>query len=116
MPDEPTSNAAPVPIRPHVVREPSPPPASVVRTLHASLRATEVYVRILIDRIELARLGDLVQLDGLPTDAIVQLTAFSDALQGGAHRALGHVDLELARKAQAVADMAHASTGVERTR
>lgn len=116
MPDEPTIHAAPVPIRPHTARELSPPPESVVRKLQASLRATEVYVRILIDRIELARTSDLVRLDGVPTDALVQLTAVSDTLQGGADRTLGHLDPELARKTQGVADMAHASTGIERMR
>jgi hypothetical protein len=110
MPDEPTTNAAPVPIRPHTAGEPSaPPPEFVVRRLQASLRATEMYVRIMIDRIELARISDLVRLDGAPTDALVQLTAISDALQSGANRTLGHLDPRLARKMAAVADLARRS-------
>jgi hypothetical protein len=116
MPDEPTTNAAPVPIRPHAAREPVAPPEPVVQRLQASLRATEMYVRTLIDRIELARISDLVRLDGVPTDMLVQLAAVSDALQSGAHRTLRHLDPRLARKTRAIADMAHASTRVERTR
>jgi hypothetical protein len=115
MPDEPTTNAAPVSIRPWTAPEPVAPPELVVQRLQASLRATEMYVRTLIDQIELARISDLVRLDGVPTDLLVQLTAVSDALQGRAHGTLRHLDPKLARKTQAVADMAHASAGIERS-
>lgn len=103
MSDKPSINRAPVPIRSGAAS--SEPPEAIVRDLRASLRATDVYVRLLLDRIELACTSDLVRLDGVPADALAQLTGASEALQGGASRALSHIDPHLARTAGAVADL-----------
>jgi hypothetical protein len=106
MSDEPIPDAAPVLIGRRGTPDGPPPAQSVVDALHASLRASEVYVRVLIDRVELARTSDLVRLDRMPADALVQLTALSDALQGGADRALRQLDPALARTARALAELA----------
>jgi hypothetical protein len=90
MADKRAIGGAPVPIRSHLApRERSAPPDAIVDALRASLRATGVYVRLLIDRIELACTTDLLRLDGVPADALAQLTAASEALQGRADCALG---------------------------
>lgn len=106
MPDEPNTNSAPLPLRPRREQQAAAPPESTVHAAHTSLRATETYVRTLIDRIELARTSRLVRLDGVPADALVQVTAVSDALQDGADRVLGHLDAGLAQTARSVADLA----------
>lgn len=116
MSDEPITDAAPVPIRPGTASETSPPPESVVRNLHASLRATEVYLRVLIDRIELSLTSDLVRLDAVPPDALLRLTTVSDSFHGDADLVLGHLSPEVAWKAQGIADMARASAHTETTR
>lgn len=77
----------------------------MVRELSASLRAADVYVRLLIDRMELASTTGLLPLDGVPADALAQLTAASEAFQSGADRTLGHLDPGLAQTARAVADL-----------
>jgi hypothetical protein len=109
MPDEPIIDAVPVPIRSRPGLEGLAPPQAVVRELHASLRATAEYVRVLIDRIELAESSDLVRLDGVPANVLVQLTAHANALQRGADSALDRLDPNLARSVGAVADLARQS-------
>jgi hypothetical protein len=113
MSDDPIIETAPLPLR-RAAPEASPPPESVVRELHASLRATEVYVGVLIDRIELARTSGLVQLDGVPADVFVKLIGISNTLQTGAGSALTHLDRDLAGKVQAVAALAYESARTAR--
>ena len=112
MTDEPIPDDPPVPIRYRREPEGAAPPAGAVRGLYASLRATAEYVRVLIDRIELAGSSDLVRLDGVPAAALVQLTACSDALQRGADVTLDHLDPQLARTMAAVADLARQSASL----
>ena len=113
MTDQPIPEDAPVPIRSRRPGlEESAPPQGVVRGLHASLRATAEYVRVLIDRIELAESSDLVRLDSVPAQALVQITVRSDALQRDVDRALEHVDPSLARSMLAVADLARQSANL----
>ena len=103
MSEKPTPENTPIPIRRHgdpVLSQ------TIVQDALASLRATEVYVGILIDRIELACASDLIVLEGVPAESLIQLTASSQALQGRANRALGQMDRGLARAAYIVADLA----------
>jgi len=113
MSDEPIIETAPVPLQ-RAAPEASPPPESVVRELHASLRATEVYIGVLSDRIEMARTSALVQLDGVPADVFIKLIGISNTLQHEAHSALAHLDRDLASKAQAVAELAYESARTAR--
>jgi hypothetical protein len=106
MPDQPITTSAPLPMRSRLERATAGPPESAIHAAHASLRATEAYVRVLIDRIELARTSDLVRLDRVPADALVRLTAVSDALQDGADGVLRHLDAGLAQRMRTVADLA----------
>jgi hypothetical protein len=99
---------APVPIRP-TISSSGPPPDLIVRQTLASLRAADVYIRLLIDRIELARSSDLVQLDGVPVATLVRLTAASEALQDGADRTLADIAPDLAARTEVVADLARQS-------
>jgi hypothetical protein len=108
-----TPPPTPVPIRPHAPQATSPPP-SVVRKLHASLRAAEVYLQVLTDRIELARTQGLVQFPGVPAKALIHLITVSNALQDSAERTMVHLDPELAQLTQAVADMSCRSVTGER--
>jgi len=112
MTDEPIPHAEPLPLRPSAARG-APPPAWVVRRLLASLRATEVYVRLLVDRIELARTSGLVQLGGVPANVLVQLADASDVLRERADHTLGRLDPQVARTARAVAEIACESAGEE---
>lgn len=107
MSDEPITDSAPVPMRPSRGPNAPAPPEAVVRAVHASLRATEAYVRVLVDRIEMSRTSDLVRLDGVPADALVRLAAISDALQDGADRVLHQLDVRLAQKMRDIADLEH---------
>lgn len=88
----------------------SPPievPEHVRSASEAGLRATEVYVRLLHDRLEHARrattAGSLGRLDA---GALQRVIAASDALQGACENALAQIDRQIATKARLVADAA----------
>jgi hypothetical protein len=90
------------------VRAPaSPAPEHLLRTTEASLRATEVYLRLLNDRLELARTthapGGLGGLDGA---VLLRVAAASDALQCAAEDALAQIERQLANRARFVAEAA----------
>lgn len=94
---------APSTVRP--VGEPPAPPAAIVRELRASLRASDVYVSLVIDRLELASASDPRPLERVPSDAVVQLSAASEALQAGATRILAHLSPTLAARAEEMAEL-----------
>ncbi|HZV74070.1 MAG TPA: hypothetical protein VFF79_10175 [Conexibacter sp.] len=84
----------------------------LVQQVRASLRAADVYARVLSDRFELACTTDPHLLDGVPADLLPHLIAASDAFQDGARHALWHIEPELARNARVIADLARESAGV----
>ncbi|HZV75137.1 MAG TPA: hypothetical protein VFF79_15590 [Conexibacter sp.] len=105
MPEPPSSDRAPVPIRPRrVLGDPPAPPERIVRELRASLRASDVYAGLVIDRLELAwTRPDLLR--GVPAHVIAQLTAASEAFQTGADRVLAHLDPAFAERAARMAEL-----------
>jgi hypothetical protein len=109
------SAVEPVPIRradrARLHREPQ---QQIVHDVRASLRATDVYVRFLIDRLELALTSDLVHLDGVPDEALVRLLAASDAFRDGAGRTLAHISPDLAQSARTIASLAEQGAGAKR--
>ena len=82
-------------------------PEHLQRGTEASLRATDVYVRLLHDRLELARRttgqDPLGRLDG---PALLHVAAVSDALQRAAEDALAQIEPQLAMRARLVAETA----------
>jgi hypothetical protein len=89
------------------VRSPaSPVPEHLLRTTEASLRATDVYLRLVSFRLDLARHTDsaagLGRLDGA---ALMRIAAASDALQSAAENALAQIDRQAARKARLAAEL-----------
>ena len=93
-------------------QRPGTPPTSTVpddllRATEATLRATDVYARLLTHRLELARRANaptgLGNLDGA---ALLRATAAADALTSAAADALAQIDRQLAARAQAVAEIA----------
>jgi hypothetical protein len=105
----------PVPIRrADRARRHREPPSEIVHDVRASLRATDVYVRFLIDRLELALTSDLVHLDGVPDDALVRLLAASDAFRDGAGSTLAHISPDLAQSARTIASLAEQGAGAKR--
>jgi len=73
----------------------------------ATLRAADVYSRLLIDRLEVARrAGDRSRLGGLDGGALLHVAVVGEALQRAAAEALAQLDRELARRAQLVAETA----------
>jgi len=74
-------------------------------------------VGLLVDRIDLAYAPDARRERGradvpadVPAEALLRLTAISDALQEASDAALCHLDPELARRAWATADVASQAT------
>jgi len=96
------------PVRPPA----SPAPQYLLRRTEASLRATDVYRRLLNDRLELARTthapGGLGRLDGA---ALLRVAAASDALQCAAEDALAQIEPQLASRARFVAGAARVPGG-----
>jgi hypothetical protein len=91
------------PVRPPT----SPAPEHLLRATEASLRASDVYPRLLNDRLELARTthapAGLGRLDGA---ALLRVAAASDALQRAAQDALAQIEPQLANRARLVAGAA----------
>jgi hypothetical protein len=85
----------------------SEPPKHVRLASEASLRASDVYVRLLCDRLETARRarvgGDLGRLEA---SALHRVIAASGALQHACEDALAHIDRQLAERARLVAHAA----------
>ena len=82
-------------------------PNDLLRATEATLRATDVYVRLLTHRLELARRANaptgLGNLDGA---AVLRAAAAADALTSAAADALSQIDRQLAARARAVAEVA----------
>lgn len=82
-------------------------PEHLLRATEASLRATDVYRRLLNDRLELARTthapAGLGRLDGA---ALLRVAAASDALQRAAEDALAQIEPRLGKRARFVAEAA----------
>ena len=73
-------------------------------TSETSLRASDVYVRLLHDRLEYARRARVGGgLGWLEAGALHRVIAASDALQGACEEALAPIDRQLAVRAQLVA-------------
>ena len=85
----------------------SEPPEQLRLASEASLRATAVHVRLLHDRLEMAR---RVRVGGglgrLETSALHRVNAASDALQHACEEALAQIDHRLAAQARLVGDAA----------
>jgi hypothetical protein len=90
-------------------RPPASPPAPehLLRATEASLRATDVYLRLLSFRLDLARHANsatgLGRLDGA---ALLRIAVASDALQSAAESALAQIDCQAATKARQAAELA----------
>lgn len=85
----------------------SPAPEHLLRATEASLRAIDVYRRLLNDRLELARTTHApAGLGGLDGAALLRVAAASDALQHAAEDALAQIDPQLANRARLVAEAA----------
>lgn len=96
----------PISIRPRLAEKGPLRPLGVLGNLRASLRASEVYVCVLLDQIELASATDSGPLDRMPTTALKDLTAISDTLHDGVQRMLHHLNRDVARNARAAASLA----------
>jgi hypothetical protein len=85
----------------------SPAPEHLLRATEASLRATDVYRRLLNDRLALARTthapAGLGRIDGA---ALLHVAAASDALQCAAEDVLAQIEPQLANRARLVAEAA----------
>ncbi len=82
-------------------------PERLLRTTEATLRATDIYSRLLHDRLELARRsGDHGPLGALDGVALLRVQAVAEALRNAAADALAQTDGELAWCAQLVAEAA----------
>jgi hypothetical protein len=82
-------------------------PEQLLRTTEASLRATDVYLRLLSFRLELARhMGSAAGLGRLDGPALLRIAAASDALQSAADGALAQIDRQAATKARQAAELA----------
>jgi hypothetical protein len=90
------------------VRQPtSAAPEHLVRSTEASLRATDVYLRIVTFRLELARRSsNPAELDGLDAAALLRIAVASGALQDAAENALVQIDGQAASRARLAAEMA----------
>jgi hypothetical protein len=88
----------------------SPPievPEHLRSASEASLRATDVYVRLLHDRLEHARRATTGgSLGRLEAGALQRVLAASDALQHACEDALAQIDRQIATKARLVAEAA----------
>jgi hypothetical protein len=86
----------------------SEPPEQLRLASEASLRATAVHVRLLHDRLEMAR--NACRLGGglgrLETSALHRVIAASDALQHACEEALAQIDRRLAAQARLVGNAA----------
>lgn len=73
----------------------------------ASLRASDVYVRLLQDRLEHARRARVGGgLGRLEASALLRVIAVSDALQRSCEEALAQIDRQLAARARLVGEAA----------
>lgn len=90
------------------VRQPRPTaPEHLVRTTEASLRETDVYLRVLTFRLELARRSsNPAELGRLDAAALLPITAAAAALQDAAEHALAQIDRQAARRARLAAETA----------
>lgn len=109
MPDGTNDRAIPIGA---ASRRATAPPDAVVREACASLHATEVYVRLLLNRLELAATSDLVTLDGVDASVLVRVTSAGDRLRDMADRALACIDRDTAATARAVAELAQDAAAV----
>ena len=82
-------------------------PEHLLRATEASLRATDVYRRLLTDRLELARTTHApAGLGRLDRTALLRVAAASDAFQCAAEAALAQIEPQLANRARLVAEAA----------
>lgn len=82
-------------------------PEQLVTASEASLRATEVYVRLLQDRLEHARRATISgSLGRLDAGTIQRVITASDALQQVCEDALSQIDRQIATRARLVAQAA----------
>lgn len=81
-------------------------PSTLVGELRASLRATDAYLRVLTERLELACATDPTQLTALHADFLIHVIAASDAFGNAAMHTLRHIEPRLAHRAEAIADLA----------
>ena len=85
----------------------SEPPEHVRLASEASLRASEVHVRLLYDRLETARRARVGGGFGrLEASALHRVVATSEALQHACEEALAQIDRQLAARARLVAQAA----------
>jgi hypothetical protein len=76
-----------------------------VAALISSMRAAEVYARVISDRFELASLDERAG-HRVPASLLRQLVEASDLLQHNAGRVLRQIDPNVARRVRAIASMA----------
>jgi hypothetical protein len=90
------------------VRQPtSMAPEHLLRTTEASLRATDVYLRVVTFRLELARRSsNPAGLGRLDAAALLCIAAALDALQSAAENALEQIDRQAAARARLAAETA----------
>jgi len=85
----------------------SDPPEHLRLASEASLRASDVHVRLLYDRLETARRARLGGgLGRLDASALHRVIATSDVLQHACEEALAQIDRQLAERADLVAQAA----------
>jgi primosomal protein N'' len=85
----------------------SAPPEHIRLASETSLRASDVYVRLLHDRLERARRARIGGgLGRLEASALHRVIAASDALQRACEDALAQIDRQLATRARLVAQAA----------
>lgn len=81
-------------------------PERLLRTTEASLRATDVYLRMLSFRLDLARHTNRAGLGRLDGPALLRIVAASDALQSAVENSLAQIDRQAATKARQAAESA----------
>jgi hypothetical protein len=87
-------------------------PEHTLRATEATLRATDVYVSLLHNRLELARrTGDRVALGRLDGAALLRVAAVADALGSALEQALAQIERDLAARARLVAETVREDPG-----
>jgi hypothetical protein len=79
-----------------------------MRDAIAALRAADVHLCVLCDRLDLARRGH-IRIDHLPAEMLLQLVAIAEALDAGVDAALERIDAGLATNARNLAGLARAA-------